>query len=292
MARSPQYWYDFMIAERNSMASMIGMLPTIDSAQTFLNDAGTSSKVSRTRTFFWVVACCAYALELVVDLAVATMELLAKKSRFGILPWYVNQALLFQYGDALVLQNDEYQYPILNPNNQIIKRAAAQEDGNTINVKVAKLVGNNPTPLSAGEKSAVVAYFAKVKPAGSDVVIISDPPDELRLFPKVNYDPLLLDSTGQLITAPGTYPVRDAINSYISNLNVSNFNGVLELCDLVDAMQAAIGVISVYIPSASARYGSNPYTVFNERYQANAGHLVIDPTNPLSTSITYQSINV
>jgi len=281
-----------MITERNNYSSLSAMQPTIDSSQTLLNDLETSSKVGRLRIFFWIVATCAYTVELMVDLAVLALEALSRKSRFGTLPWYVNQSLLFQYGDSLVYQNGEYQYLANNQANQIIKRAAAQENGNTINVKVAKLVANSPAPLSPGEKAAFEAYFERIKPAGSDVAVISDPPDELRIYLKAKYDPLVLDANGQLIGSPGTYPLEVAVNGYISNLNVSNFNGILELSDLVDAVQKAQAITNPYVTHASARYGTNPFVAFTERYQANAGHLTIDPTTPLNITTTYQPQNV
>jgi hypothetical protein len=288
MARSIYYWYDYMIGEKNNMSSLNNLTPSVDTAQTLLNDVTTPSKVADWRLWIWVVAACATALDIVFDLALAAFELLSKNSRFGTLPWYVNQSLLFQYGDTLVYQNNEWQYATVNTVNQIIKRAAAQENGNIVNLKVAKLVANVPTKLNPTELTAFTAYVAQIKAAGVTVNIISDDPDELRLYVKVGFDPLLLDSTGQLLSTPGTYPAQDAINAYISNLNF-NFTGTLELCDLVDTIQKAIGVKYVYLIQASARYGANPYNVFTERYEANAGHMIIDSTNPLSSTVTYQS---
>lgn len=290
MAHSIKYWYDYMINEKNTNSSLNNLQPNIDTAQTMLTDLSTPSKVADWRLWIWVVATCAYAVEVTFDLALRAFEELSKRSRFGTLPWYVNESLLFQYGDALVYQNNEFQYVTINTANQIIKRAAAQENGNIVNLKVAKLVSNVPTKLNSTELIAYTAYIARKKPAGVNINIITDDPDELRLYLKVNFDALLLDNTGQLLTSPGTYPVNDAIDLYLSNLN-DGFNGTLELCDLIDKIQAATGVSSAYVIQASARYGTNPFTIFTERYQANAGHIKIDPVNPLSSTITYQAIN-
>jgi hypothetical protein len=103
----------------------------------------------------------------------------------------------------------------------------------------------------------------------------------------VNYDPLLLTSTGELISTPGTYPVRDAVNAYLLNLE---FDSRFELMALIDYVQKATGVSnngSAYVVSASARYGTNPFVAFTQKYYPNAGYMVVDPLTPLSASINY-----
>lgn len=288
MARSVQYWYDYMIAEKTTMASLNSLQPLIDDSQTLLADVTTTSRVARWRLWLWVVATCAYALDVVFDLAIITLEALAKRSRFGTLPWYIQQAYDFQYGDTLLYNGNEFKYATLNPAAQVIKRAASQEDGNTVNVKLAKLVAGIPTKLDPAEKAAATTYFQLIKPAGVTLNIISDDADELILNIKVNFDALLLDSTGQLLSAPGTYPAANAIINFLNNVI---FDGKLELCNLIDEIQKATGVESAYVQSASGRYGANAFVAFTERYYPNAGHMKIHPTNPLSSTITYTPFN-
>lgn len=287
MARSPQYWYDYMIAEKETNSNLNTLVPNPDTNQTLLNDLTTPSKVADWRLWIWIVATCAHAFDVVFDLALIAFEELSKRSRFGTLPWYINKAYEFQYGDSLVFQNNEFQYATVIPANQIIKRAAAQENGNIVNIKIAKLVSNIPTKLNPTEKTAADTYFNTIKPAGTLLNIISDDPDELRLYLKINYDALILDSTGQLLTAPGTYPVEDAINNYLQNII---FNGTLENCNLIDEIQKLPSVKSAYVIDASGRYGANPFVSFPERYYPNAGHMKIDPTSPLSSTLSYQAI--
>jgi hypothetical protein len=291
MAHSPEYWFDFMNNEKNSMPTLSALTP-IDDTQTLITDVQSTSKVGRWRAVFWVIANCAYGVELIADFAIRNMEKLAA-NRYGTKPWFVSHSLKFQYGDTLTFQNDQYSYPVIDATKQIIKRAACKENGNTVNLLVAKLVGGVPAPLSALEKTAYIAYIQETKPPGTDVNIISDPPDEARFFFKVIVDPLLLDLTGQLLSAPGTYPAHEALNAYISNLgSETNFSGKLELFDLFAKMKQATGVVAVYDISSSARYGANPFVVFTERYESHAGHLVVDPANPLTSTIQYEAANV
>lgn len=286
MAHSPTYWYDLMVAEKESQADLQDMQPLIDNSQQLLSDVSTSSKVGRWRLTIWVVAVAASAMEVVFDLFKSQLEVISLRSRFGTLPWYAYKSLAYQHGDSLVWQNDNYEYASINTANQIVKRVAAQEAGPTVTLKVAKLSGTDPVKLDPAELAGFEAYIAQIKPAGIVVNVISDDPDSLKLYLKVKYDPLVLDSSGGLLSAPSTKPVEDAVNSYISNLP---FNGVFELCDLIDTIQDAEGVKSAYVTSAAAKYAAFPYSGFAERYIPNAGYLEIDGSFALSTTITYNA---
>jgi len=267
------------------MSTLNGLVPNPDLAQDLLTDVTTTSKVARWRWFVWIVACGIYALDVLFDLLKIDMEDIAKKSRFGTLPWYVQKSFEFQFGDVLIQDsNKEWKYATINTANQIIKRAASQEGVNLVVLKVAKLVGGVASPLSSTELSAYDTYIKKLKPPGINVSIITDVADELQLYITVNYDPLVLSSTGELLSTPGSYPVIDAVNNYIDNID---FNGVFELMTAVDYLQTAQGVKSVYITSALARYGANPFVAFTQKYLPNAGHLKIDPANDLTVTTTY-----
>lgn len=289
MARPITYWYDKIITEKNSMTSLNVYTPNIDSAQTLLTDLTTTSRVARWRMLVWAVAACAYSLDVVFDLALIALESLAKRSRFGTKPWYIQKSLDFQYGDTLTYINKEFTYATINTANQIIKRSACQENGNIVNVKVAKLVSGIPTKLNSTEKTAYDAYMAQIKPPGVKLNLITDDPDEIRLYIKINFDALLLDNTGQLLTSPGTYPVNDTINNFLTNII---FDGTLELSALIYQLEKnTTGVKTAYVQSAWGRYGTNPFVAFPERYYPNAGHMKIDPTSPLSSTITYSPFN-
>lgn len=56
MARSPQYWYDYMIAEKQTNSNLNNLVPNPDTNQTLLNDLTTPSKVADWRLWIWVVA--------------------------------------------------------------------------------------------------------------------------------------------------------------------------------------------------------------------------------------------
>ena len=276
-----------MIAEKNTFANLNVYQPNIDSSQTLLSDLKSTSKVARWRLMLWVVATCAFAVEVLLDVAILTMQAIAAKSRYGTLPWYAAVAKEFQYGDALSQVNLEYVYPVIDPTKQIVAVAAANEGNGKVNIKIARLNGGVLAPLTTPQLSAFTSYINLKKAAGSTVQVINNNPDELRLYLAVNFDPLVLSPTGELISTPGTYPVEDAVELYLSSLP---FDGKFELMKLIDKIQeygADKGVVSAYVTNATSRYGTNPFISFAQSYYPNAGYMIIEAATPLSSTITY-----
>jgi hypothetical protein len=280
MGKTIEDHYDAMIAEKNTMSILSIYQPNIDSTQTLLSDLKSTSRVARWRLVFWVVATCAYALGVDWELCKIELEAVAARSRYGTLPWYVRIIKEFQYGDPLVLIDDEWQYATINTANRCINLAAAQEGPGVVNVKIAALVGGVKQPVSAAQEIAAKAYLMKKKPAGIRINVINDNPDDLILAVTVNYDPLVLTSTGESIANPTVFPVDLALALYLESLE---FDGAYELMSQVDYIQKAVGVKTAYITAASARYGSNPFAPFTQRYYPNAGYMTVYP----STVITY-----
>lgn len=287
MARTLQDIYDQIIAEKQSMSSLNGLQPGIDSSQTLLSDLTSQSKVAIWRLMFWVVAYITWWHEMLFDQHKAEIEARAAELITGTALWYRDQALVFQYGDDLQWNGNRYVYNPINVNNQIIKRAAVIEIGGQVRLKVAKLDGSGlPIPLTVPELDAFKAYIQQIKFAGTNTAVITKDGDDLKLSIKIFYDPLVLDSSGSLISTPGTKPVEDAIINYIQNLP---FNGTLDLNALTDAMQQATGVISPFILSAEGRSLPSAYQPIADFYTADAGHMRIDPLIPINTMITYQA---
>ena len=286
MARPITYWYDIIIAEKDTMSNLNRYQPNGDTSQQLLVDITSTSRVARWRLWVWCVAVCAVAFDVVLDLFKIELAAIAQNSRYGSLPWYVVVAKEYQEGYNLVWQNNQYEYLVTDVSAQIIALAASQETASEVILKVAKVVSGVAQPLTTIEKSAFAAYINRVKPGGVNVHIISNSPDQLQLFLTVNYNPLILLNTGEPLLSPGVFPVEDAIQAYIKNLP---FNGTLELMRLIDAIEQVPGVDSVYITNALARYGSNAFVSFPQHYTADAGYLIIDPSNLLRTTITYSA---
>lgn len=288
MTRSITYWYDYMIAEKQTMANLSVYQPSIDSSQTLLTDLKSTSKVARWRLMIWVVATGYFALDAILQLAKIDLLAILERSKFGTLPWYISTAKKFQYGDAVLLDGLFWKYAVEDPTKQIVALAAAQAIEGKINLKIAKLVSGVPTPLSGPELTAFTSYIKAVKPPTVNVIIINSAADELQLTIEVTVDANILSLTGELISSPGTFPVEEAVALYLQSFaSDAGFNSFYEIMRQQDFIQSAAGVVTAYVTMAKARDGSNPFTTFTQRYNPKAGHIGIDPLTPLNTTITY-----
>lgn len=285
MARTVTEIYNEMVAEKQTMTNLSALQPNIDSAQDFLTDLTTASQVGAWRVLFWTIAFGIWTVENLFDEHIEWINNRAQEIITGTLPWYARMALAFQYTDSLVFLEDKYQYAAIDPLNQVVKLAVANEVGGIVILKVAKLDGSNqPEELSVPELSALEAYIAKIKFAGVRVQTVSRPADLLKLYFKIYYNPLLLSSTGELLSSPGTFPVEDAINDYIKSLP---FNGMYSTTELTDKIQLALGVVNPVHQSSEKKFGAFAYSALVDYYNPNAGYLKIDPATPLSVTTTY-----
>lgn len=284
MARTILEIYDEMIAEKQTLDALNGLLPEMDSSTNLLTNLTTGSKVAAWRLLFFVVSVSIWVHEKLFDKHVAEIEARANELITGVPLWYRDQCFLFQYGYALTWNGKKYQYLTVDDAAQIIERAAVIEAGGQVRIKVAKLVSDLPAPLSSDELDAFKIYMNQIKFAGTNIAIISREADLLKISFDIFYNPLVMNAAGELITDPSIKPVENAINNYIQNLP---FNGVLNLTKLTDAVQLAEGVIDPILTTASAKYGALSYTAINRVYNAYAGHMKIDPIFPLTTQINY-----
>ena len=287
MARTVDEIYDSLIAQKESNSDLAPLLPDPETASQLQSKLSSGSKVAGWRLFLKVVAWGIRQHELVFDDHKTDIKKFADTLIGGTTRWLQRQCFLFQLGDVLVYNTDTNKFSYLsdNPTAQIIKRAAVLEAGGQLRIKVAKEDGGgDPEKLGTSELSAFQTYISQIKFAGTNVIVTSNDADELQINYEVFYDPILMQANGSLVSDGSTFPVEDAINDYIENLP---FNGVLNLTELTDVVQQAVGVKDPRLSSALARFGSNPFTSITREYVADAGYMKVDPGTPLSGTITY-----
>lgn len=246
----------------------------------------TFSTVSLESIWFSIVAAAIYVLETLFDAFKEDVDAKIAQAAVASIPWYHKISLEFQYGDALVFdeQTQQFVYPVVDESKQIVKFAACRDLGGMVYVLASKDNGSgSPAALSSAELSAFDAYLRERKPAGVLLQTDSFSPDLVRLVMAVQYDPQVITSEGKLIADPTVYPVEEAINSYLNGIV---YGGALNKTKLVDAVQGAAGVIDVSLTSVSVKTatGDEYSPVAGNNYVSVGGSFV---SNNLRNSISY-----
>lgn len=207
----------------------------------------------------------------------------ALNSRPHNLSWYLEKCKSFHDGLELVWLDGQFQYDLTSvldaEERKIIDRVAVLEssDGELV-VKVATDNAGNIEPLSAPQLLRFTNYLQLIKDAGNRIRIINQEADKLKLTLDVYVDVSIIDlATGQLLnTDEVVYPVEDAINNYLSNLE---FNGAFVKEFLKNEIQKASGVKLPLIQSLEWQYATFPFTTIGEWKVPEAGYFKIEPTD-------------
>lgn len=260
MARTIDYWYNQIIAAKNSKPE--------------LDQLNTTSKVAVYNLLAYIVAVVITSLENLFDAHKKevndTISILKPHS----VQWYREKALKFQFGQNLIPDTDQYDNTGLTDQQvlalQIIKQAAVTEIDGKVRIKVATEIVGELAPLNVGQQSAFKDYIQKVKDAGVKIIDDSLPADSLKLQIDIFYNPLVLRSDGSRIDGNDIDPVKKALKAYLRELP---FNGEYANSKLVDKLQLVDGVVYPAIKNAQAKYGLFPFTVIDEKYIPDAGYL-------------------
>lgn len=286
MARTTTEIYDDISLEVQNQPQLNELQPQIDDAQTLLSDLTSSSKVADWRLWKWVMAAVISSLENLWDIFKAEVDVTVEAARWGTLPWWQAKALDFQYGYSLQFVDRKFQYATLDEAAQIIKRSAAVESNRQVILKVAKEDTNSdPVKLATDELTAFQSFVSKIRPPGTNTLVVSYDPDLLKLSYTVYYDPAILDSSGQLLSDPSQKPVETAIEDYIKNIV---WNGAFNIQKATDAIQAAIGVVDIVAGNQEIKAAAaTSYKGFYREVISTAGYMIIDPLYPLPNQINY-----
>jgi hypothetical protein len=215
---------------------------------------------------FYAVAFAVWTFESILDSFQTEMQTTVDAAYIANKDWWHAAAMAFQKGYDLVMNTTTfvYSYATIDTTAQIIQRVAVREntDQSTGVCKVQLYVATadssgNIIPLVASDQALFNVYANRIKPAGVLVDIVSGAGDVINFGITVNYNPLILDSTG-LSILNGNYPVNDAVTAFISTLNTNYFGGELNLTKLEDAIQAVSGVVDIEITSFSINGTNQP----------------------------------
>ncbi len=249
------------------------------------NFEDTFSPVSLESIWFSIVASAIFMLETLFDAFREDVDAKIAQAVVASIPWYHKIALEFQYGDALVFDEETQAFVYATPDEskQIVKYAACRDVGGMVSILVSKQNSSGPVALTSAELAAFDAYMRQRKPAGVLLQTASFSPDLVRVNARVQYDPQVINASGQLIADTSIYPVERAINQYLADIV---YGGDLNKTKLVDAIQQAEGVVDVVLNSVQAKpaSASSYTTVTGNNYTSRSGSF---KSNNLRNSITY-----
>lgn len=287
--------YNDLTADIQTNTELTGLLPNPDNWTTLFTEANfkllantivkglSVSGVAIWRLIAYVVSYALYTVEVLVDSFTTDIDTLTKNREYGQIPWIVQKVKEFQYGDALVWNdNGYYEYETIDESKRIVTQCAINVTNGQIIIKVAKGEVGSLEPLSASEKSALQLYLTGtsapfvedgILPPTSAVLINSLANDDLKFAAKIYYDPTMFNSDGTLIADSST-PVQDAIREYIQFLP---FNAKFQLSSLKSVILAIDGIENVTFSACDARQGSTTFSnlllLSDEAYTAVSGYL-------------------
>lgn len=244
------------------------------------------SKVSLESIIFDIVAATSYALETIFDIFVREVDEKIATAVVASIAWYYRICLEYQHGDALKLNEStsEYAYEQVDESKRIVKYAACRDQGGGVSILVAGQGADGyPKALSGDVLTAFKEYVSRRKPAGILMDVHSYDPDVAQIYITVQYDPLILNPDGTLISSSSDSPVERAVNDYLAGIT---YGGTLNKTKLVDAVQAALGVVDVNLASILVRRADQQSfkEVAGNNYQSEGGSFRADD---LKSTISY-----
>ena len=231
------------------------------------------SKVSLESIIFGIVASACYVLESIFDIFRREVDSRIATAVVATLPWYHRICLEYQHGDPLVLDEVTcmYGYQQVDESKRIVKYASCRDRGGGVYVIVAREGEDGyPTALSEDELTAFREYVGRKKPVGVVTDIYSYDPDDISIGLSIQYDPIILNPDGSLISDPSRHPVEEAVQSYLANII---YGGTFNRTRLTDAVQAAEGVVDLVLGDVNAKRadGEAFVTVKGNNYQSVGG---------------------
>ncbi|MBA3901189.1 MAG: hypothetical protein H0X62_13450, partial [Bacteroidetes bacterium] len=210
MAKSIAEYYDILLAIKEGRSELSGLTPHNESSQSFLNDNASGSKVALWRLWLWIMATLAWIMDVKMDIHKEEVDYKLSVKAFGVIRWYHQLALNYQHGHELVW-NGQYVYADIDSEDatesRIIKRASVVMVAGVLQFKVAKLnQAGKPEALNTSEKVSFLGYLYELAYPGTNMVVISEAADDLRVRLKMYFDPLLFNTDGSLIADPAIYP--------------------------------------------------------------------------------------
>lgn len=280
MAASITTIYNYLAQRVAEQTTLAGLSPNPDSTAQLRTVLNSGSRVAVWRLLLWCVAYVHTILEGNFDRFKLEVEGLAKDGHFGTRRWFVAKAKAFQLGHVLQFTPLDAGYAVVDSAARIVSQAAVVEMANVVVVKVAKTSGSSLVKLTNEELVAVNDYFQELRPPVQVTVLTADA-DKVRLTGSVVYD-------GQQPVAGVQAAVDLALTSYFKGLD---FGGVITLTSIRRTILSVAGVVDLRLDAVHVRTTGTWQPVPRVHY-TYAGHAVIDPAEPITSSLQWAQGNI
>lgn len=283
MAHSIAYWYKFLAQEKDAQPTISSVLQPSDdelnSLRFIIQQDSSPSQAVLWRIWTWIIATGYYVLELLQDNHLAEVTFLARKrGQVGQAEWFIDKCKAFQFGDEVKVLEDGYGlkytgYDLGTTGEKCVKLVAINTGSSSNLIKVANLdADGNAIPLTQNQRTALNAYYDKIKPVGTQATIVAAPPDVVKYTIKIEVD-------AQANTPTVTAAVNEAIKQYHQTLD---FSGVLRLSRLGDAIQAVAFVKDYTISLAQIKPDGGSFVTFTSKTETYAGYCVVDTASTIN----------
>jgi len=284
MARTVQECYDYIVSNLETEFASVGITIT----------PATWSKRNLIRNLCYIYAIAQSLSEQLQDVAIAKMEAIQRVSSPATAAWLQDAVFKFQYSSTtpqnLSIIGGVAQYAIVNEALRIVTACSVSNSvTGTVYIKVAK--GSPLAALSAPEISALQTYVDQKGAAGITYVVSSSNPDRLYLEGSVYYNGIYSSVISDAVI--------DALDAWLADLSVNNFNGEVKVTDIINVIRAVDGVNDFVPTRIAARYSSQSLfggidlvsgsDILSRKYNTGAGYIIQEDTssNTFADKLTF-----
>lgn len=229
----------------------------------------------------WTVSACIWAFENVMDVFKVDIAQDLQNRINGTPAYYANALLKYQSGDELEMNDSgtSFSYSTIDETKRVISKVAYSEtpqDGFHDKQLLLKIATGNPGDYSQIDEEELIkvrSYMNQIVFAGTSVKVVSRKGDVLIPRVTVYHD-------GAVPNDEVYSNIETSLNSYIESMD---FNGVVYVQKIIDAIQAAEHVVDVYIDNGATDHQG----IFVAQYDDD-NHLIVTAVDSEENPTSYE----
>lgn len=229
----------------------------------------------------WTVSACIWAFENVMDVFKVDIAQDLQNRINGTPAYYANALLKYQSGDELEMNDSgtSFSYSTIDETKRVISKVAYSEtpqDGFHDKLLLLKIATGNPGDYSQIDEEELIkvrSYMNQIVFAGTSVKVVSRKGDVLIPRVTVYHD-------GAVPNDEVYNNIETSLNNYIESMD---FNGVVYVQKIIDAIQAAEHVVDVYIDNGATDHQG----IFVAQYDDD-NHLIVTAVDSEENPTSYE----